>query len=290
LQVDFGQAKPYFIAFSPDYYYRITRAGSLYEKLAALQALTTTQSRFFRVDTFADANQYSINYYRIFKDQMLNLISGVVRDDSSAYAGYDNQGTFVPTPVVDFTTYGKVAPAMPPYMQPGIHRVDTPVNKTVQYWALGLVLANLDSTWDYTLDVSNYLNVTLKGAVDDVTYDSSVTVKEFVHPQTGKTFRAPVLDPQRNGIGGQVIDELNMIAGKPGVTGTLPAKFGVIDAQGTPYPDWQTAKANLDAAQGGTDQTAYQTASRIFQNVDFLLGYRVDLLGDMRNFRMAFGY
>jgi hypothetical protein len=99
-----------------------------------------------------------------------------------------------------------------------------------------------------------------------------------------------VLDPQRNGIGGQVIDELNMIAGKQGVTGTLPAKFGVIDAQGTPYPDWQTAKANLDAAQGGTDQTAYQTASRIFQNVDFLLGYRVDLLGDMRNFRMAFGY
>ncbi len=73
MQIDFGTAKPYFVAFSPDYYYRITRAGSLYEKLAALQALTTTQSRFFRVDTFADANQYSINYYRIFKDQMLNL-------------------------------------------------------------------------------------------------------------------------------------------------------------------------------------------------------------------------
>ncbi len=92
MHVDFGAGKPYFIAFSDDYYYRITRAGSLYEKLAALQALTTTQSRFFRVDTFADANQYSINYYRIFKDQMLNLISGVIRNDPSTYGGYVRRG------------------------------------------------------------------------------------------------------------------------------------------------------------------------------------------------------
>jgi hypothetical protein len=27
-----------------------------------------------------------------------------------------------------------------------------------------------------------------------------------------------------------------------------------------------------------------------FQNVDFLLSYRVDLLGDVRRFRSAFGY
>ena len=51
-------AKPYYIDFSDDYYYRITRAGSLYEKLAALQALTNTQARFFRVDSFADQDRY----------------------------------------------------------------------------------------------------------------------------------------------------------------------------------------------------------------------------------------
>ncbi len=290
LQVDFGTAKPYFIAFSPDYYYRITRAGSLYEKLAALQALTTTQSRFFRVDTFADANQYSINYYRIFKDQMLNLLSGVIRNDPSTYGGYDDNGQFVPTPVVDFNTYGKVGYATPPYMQPGVMRVDTPVNKTIQYWALGFVLANLDSTWDYTLDISNYLNVTVKGAIDDVTYDPSVTVKEFTHPQSGQVYRAPMLDPVRMGVGTQIINELNMIVGTKGTPGTLPTTFGAIDAQGTPFPDWWTAKANLDAASAATDQNAYQLAQAIFQNVDFLLAYRVDLMNDMRNFRRAFGY
>jgi hypothetical protein len=289
MQVDVGAGKPYFIAFSPDVYYRITRAGSLYEKLAALQALTTTQSRFFRVDTFADSNQYSINYYRIFKDQMLNLISGVIRNDPSTYGGYAVQGQFVPTPVVDLTTYGQVAPALPPYMQPGSRRVDTPVNKTIRYWALGLTLANLDSTWDSALDISNYLNVTLKGAIDDVTYDPSVPVKEFVHPQTGQTYRAAQLDTQRTGIGVSIIDELNVIAGVAGTPGTLPFKYGAY-SDGTPIPDWQTAKASLDAAVLSGDQNQYNVALANFQNADYLLAYQVDLLSDLRRFRSAFGY
>jgi Met-zincin len=290
MQVDIGPGKPYFIAFSPDYYYRITRAGSLYEKLAALEALTTTASRFFRVDTFADSNQYSINYYRIFKDQMLNLISGVIRNDPSMYGGYVDQGQFVATPVVDLTTYGKVTYPPPLYLQPGTRRVDTPVNKTIRYWALGLTLANLDSSWDSTLDISNYLNVTLKGAVDDVTYDPSIPIKEFTHPQSGQTFRAAHLDSQRSGVGESLIDELNMIAGTKGTPGTLPAKFGYVNGAGDAYPDWWTAKANLDTATAGTDQAAFQYATAVFQNVDYLLSYRVDLLSDLRRFRTAFGY
>jgi hypothetical protein len=288
VQVDVGTGKPYFVAFSDDYYYRIVRAGSLYEKLAALEALTSTQARFFRVDTFADSNQYSISYYRIFKDQVLNLISGVIRNDPTVYGGYSAEGKFVPTPVVDLTTYGKVAFDPPPYMLPGVRRVDTPVNKTIRYWALGLTLQNLDSSWDSTLDVSNYLNVTLKGAPDDITYDPSVTLKEFVHPQTGQTYRAAIYDTRNLGIGVALIDELNLIAGQPGVPGTLPKKYGVINNQ--PLPDWSTAKANLDAARAGTDQTAFNNAQIAFQNVDFYLSYRVDLLSDLRLFRSAFGY
>src|SRR5262249_54657232 len=150
--------------------------------------------------------------------------------------------------------------------------------------------ANLDSTWDYTLDLSNYLSVTVKGAIDDVTYDPSIMVKEFTHPQSGQVYRAPVLDPQRGAVGTQIIDELNAIAGVKGVTGTIDTTFGAADAQGTALPNWQTAKANLDAAQMAGDQTKYNTAQSIFQYVDFLLAYRVDLLNDLRNFRRAFGY
>ena len=88
MDIGVPDGKPYYIDFSDDYYYRITRAGSLYEKLAALESLTSTQARFFRVDSFADQDRYSINYYRLFKDQMLNLLSGVIRNDASTYGGY----------------------------------------------------------------------------------------------------------------------------------------------------------------------------------------------------------
>jgi hypothetical protein len=134
------------------------------------------------------------------------------------------------------------------------------------------------------------LNVTVKGAIDDVTYDTSITVKEFTHPQSGQVYRAPVLDPTRAAVGTQLIDDLGQIAGTKGTHGTLPLIFGTLDAQGTPLPDWWTAKATLDAAQAGTDQTAYQNAQNVFQYVDFQLAYRVDLLNDLRNFRRAFGY
>ena len=88
MNIQIPDGKPYYINFSDDYYYRITRAGSLYEKLAALIALTSTQAHFYRVDTFADSSQYAINFYSVFKDEMVNLLSGVIRNDPSSYGGY----------------------------------------------------------------------------------------------------------------------------------------------------------------------------------------------------------
>jgi hypothetical protein len=303
MNIDIPDGKPYYINFSNDYYYRITRAGSLYEKLAALMTLTTTQARFFRVDTFADSSQYAVNYYSIFKDQMLDLFSGVIRSDPASYGGYvptagDLKGTYQPVPVVDLNTFGVAKPPVPDYaLTP--QRVDSPVNKTIQYYALGLALANLNSSWDSTLDLSNYMAVTVKGSKEDVDYGPSVTVLEWPHPQNGLIYRAPVLDNTRPGIAVPVIQELQTISGQQGVPGVLPAKYGEFENQ--PLPDWYTAKANLDMAQAtaasnnDTTQTAalqqkYDDANSVFQAVDYQLSYRVDLLDDLRNFRSAFGY
>jgi hypothetical protein len=288
--IDFGDGKPYFVNFSDGYYYTITRAGSLYDKLEALLSLTSTEARFYRVDTFADSNNYSINYYRVFKDQMLNLLGGVIRNDPGSYGGYiDDNGQYRASPVVDLNTYGKLDSNPPTYVT--AKRVDTPVNKTIRYYAMLLSMAQLDSTWDSTLDITNYLMVSLKGSNDDLTFSGATTVKEFTHPQTGQTYRAPVYDPANANasVGARLIDELNMITGQKGTPGTLPAHYGVL-ANGKPLPDWQTAKANLDQATAGTDQAALYDAQTTFQSVDYLLGYRVDLLGDLRQFRRAFGY
>ncbi|HVZ72989.1 MAG TPA: zinc-dependent metalloprotease [Polyangia bacterium] len=298
MNIDVPDGKPYYINFSEDYYYRITRAGSLYEKLGALIALTTTQARFYRVDTFADSTKYAINYYSAFKPEMINLLSGVIRMDSSTYGGQvTSSDTYAPTPVVDLNVWGKAAPTLPAYMQPGAKRVDTPVNKTIQYYALGLALANLDNSWDSTLDLSNYLAVTIKGSKEDVDY--GVPTVEYQHPQSGVIYRAPVVDANQEGVGEKIIKELVAYTGVAGTPGSLPEKEGTFNGQA--LPDWQTAKANVDAAQAAAAankdatmtaklQQNYQNALNVFQAVDYQVSYRVDLLDDLRTFRTAFGY
>jgi hypothetical protein len=65
MDIGLPDAKPFYINFSDDYYYTFTRVGSLLEKLQALNALTSTESRFFRVDELSDvAARSSINYYQ----------------------------------------------------------------------------------------------------------------------------------------------------------------------------------------------------------------------------------
>jgi hypothetical protein len=312
MTISIPDGKPYYINFSDDYYYRITRAGSLYEKLAALIVLTSTQAHFYRVDTFADANQYAINFYSVFKDEMLRLLSGVIRDDPSTYGGYvpttgANPGLYQPTPVVDFSRYGQAVPPTPDYMKPGALRVATPVNKTIQYFAIGLALANLDTSWDATLDISNYLAVSIKGSKEDFNYAPGTTILEYTHPQSGLTYRAPVLATDatgsvdiNGGIAAKTIEELIAITGTFGVPAKMPAKYGA-DFDNQPLPDWYTAKQNLDtakkAAGDNTDPAMSQTlqdnfdkANAIYQFVDFLVSFRVDQLNDIRIFRQGFGY
>jgi hypothetical protein len=285
-------AKPYYIEFSNDFYYQILRAGSLYDKLEALSVLTTTEARFFRAATFADSNRYSINFYQIFRDQVVNLLSGIIRDDPSTYGAIWQEG-ITPTPVVDLTTYGVLNPPVPPYNQPGTPRIATPVNITVRYWTLLLALSRLGSDFDATLDFQNFLVVSGKGADDDFTVSSTTPVLEYTNPETGVIYRAPDgrgpdgSSPDgkapRN-IGAQILDELTQITGTPGVTGTLPTRFGTY-SNGDPLPDWYTAKAAVDAAAAAGDQAAYSYAQSIFSAIEQVMSDRIDLVSDIRLFR-----
>jgi hypothetical protein len=291
LDIQMPDAKPFYINFSDDYYYTFTRVGSLLEKLEALNALTSTESRFFRVDELSDvAARSSINYYRIFRDEVVKLLSGVIRNDPANYAatfGDDPQNpTFTPMPVVDLSTYGYVNPTTPTYAQNGSVHILTPVNKSIRYWALLFGLGRLGSSWDTTLDFQNFLAIGVKGADDDFVTNTAGTVLEYTHPETGIVFRATT-----NGggaapnIGRQLIDELNAITGTAGTTnGTIPLSITSY-SDGTPLPNWYAAKKALDDAAGGIDQDAYNAAISTFNYVNYLVGYRIDLIGDIRLFR-----
>jgi hypothetical protein len=291
LQIGLPDAKPFYIDFSDDYYYTFTRVGSLLEKLQALVALTSTESRFFRVDELSDvAARSSINYYRLFRNEVVKLMSGVIRNDHSDYAatlaGTGATTSYQPTPVVDLETFGLANPPPPPYAQPGAIRVQTPVNRSIRNWALILGIGRLGSTWDNTLDFQNFLAITVKGSNDDFTLGSTEVV-EYTHPETGITYRAPT---NAGGgvatIGKEIVDELNAITGVAGTRGTLPLNLGSY-TDGSPLPNWYSAKADLDAARAAGDQDAYDQAISIYNYLNQMLGYRIDLIGDIRAYRKA---
>jgi hypothetical protein len=275
MDIELPDAKPFYINFSDDYYYTFTRVGSLLEKLQALSALTSTESRFFRVDELSDvAARSSINYYRLFRDEVVKLLSG----------GSVQAPTFQPMPVIDITTFGFVNPPTPTYAQPGAVHIETPVNKSIRYWALLYGLGRLGSSWDFTLDFQNFLAIGVKGADDDFTVAPNAVV-EFTHPETGIVYRATTNSAgAAPNIGKQILDEMNAITGVKGTRGTLPLSIGMY-TDGSPVPDWYTAKADLDAAAAGSDQDKFNQANSTFNYVNGLLGYDVDLVADIRLFR-----
>ena len=230
IDVQIPDAKPFYINFSDDYYYTFTRVGSLLEKLQALSALTSTESRFFRVDELSDvAARSSINYYRLFRDEVVKLLSGVIRNDPSQYAatigGTAQQPVLQPMPVIDLETFGLVGNPKPPYAQPGSVHVQTPVNRSIRYWAMLFGLGRLGSTWDFTLDFQNFLTIGVKGADDDFTVGSNAVV-EFTHPETGIVFRATTNSAGSvPNIGKQILDELTAIVGVSGTRGTIPVSI-----------------------------------------------------------------
>jgi hypothetical protein len=292
LDVQIPDAKPFYINFSDDYYYTFTRVGSLLEKLQALSALTSTESRFFRVDELSDvAARSSINYYRLFRDEVVKLLGGVIRNDHSQYGatigGTMAAPTLVPMPVVDPKTFGELG-ASPAYSQPGTVHVLTPVNRSIRYWALLFGLGRLGSTWDFTLDFQNFLAIGVKGSDDDFVVGSGTAI-EFTHPETGLVFRAPSNSAgAAPNIGRQILDELNAITGVSGTRGTIPTSIDSY-TNGNPLPNWYTAKADLDAAaalpKNDANQDKYSEALSTFNYINYLLGYRIDLIADVRMFR-----
>jgi hypothetical protein len=112
------------------------------------------------------------------------------------------------------------------------------------------------------------------------------------------------------GIGAQVVRELQLLSyPTPDAMGNptpLPQHYGYFTEKfyeffDKPLYDWTTAKKHLDdakaAAAANTDeaqkvplQTAYQDAQAVFDRVDYLVSYRVDLINDLRLFKAAFTY
>ena len=155
IEIPLGEGRPFWLDFTDDYHYTFSRIGSYYEKIIALQALADSQARFYRVDE-GDASNYSINYYRLFKDEMLNLLGGVIVNDYGRFGGKvrstgGSELRFEPVKVIDPATWG-----LPGQVGDGDPILIPRSTYNLRWYAALYGMAFLNSTVDNTMDFRNY--------------------------------------------------------------------------------------------------------------------------------------
>lgn len=237
----FNGAKPYYVAFSDDYYYYYTRAGSLYDKFVATDALTDSDAVFYRVDDIGDRRNYSINFYRTWREPMLVILDGLLTGKANNYGGTVEAGKYVPPTIVSYANAG--TGIMPSVTAP---RMTSRVNYSVQYEVIANAFAALNNTLDDTLDVSNYMRVSVKGSADDVLYQNlpASSIVELTDPRTGTTYRAAQTDDGRS-IGYNLLK-----TAKDYMDGSFAAARSAYQARPTDpvaINNWQVAQQNLSS-------------------------------------------
>ncbi len=237
----FNGAKPFYLGFSDDYYYYFTRSGSLYEKDEALYSLTDSDAIFYRLDTYGDRRNYSINYFRTWREPILALLNGVITNRSNEYGGTIQAGKYVPPTVIDYNSSG--TGLMPTVTAP---RIAARHNYTTQYNMMYYAMAALNNTLDDSLDVSHYMRVSLKGTSDDIIYDNLPANRliELTDPRTNTTYRAAQTDDGRS-IAFTLLKEA-----KDYMDGTFTAARSAYIAtptNPTAIANWQNAQANLSS-------------------------------------------
>jgi len=156
------------LGYSQDYYYAITRVGSIYEKMEALGALADSEGAFIRFDSGEYFRLANIGFYRLFKDDVLKWMTGLVFSDSMNIGGkIDANGEFVSRPVVmDLATPDQLkvfSDPQAPVVYPQIYDIH-------KFYTLLYGAVFMNSTVDSAMDFSKYSNISVKGSNDDYTW------------------------------------------------------------------------------------------------------------------------
>jgi len=184
LNVDLGTGKYAFSLYegASGYHWfdRLHVVGSFYDKLAALQTITSPETNFLGVDTDADLTQYAISMYLYFPEEVARLVGGSAVETYSAFAGViDAQQQYQPrdmfAPVAD---YANLAP------------VDPSTSFTVELYAAWLGMAFLNANYDNSFN--DLMRVWVEGNGEGVnpTVADPARLARYTHASSGQTFAA----------------------------------------------------------------------------------------------------
>ena len=69
------------------FYDKLKWVGSFYDKITAIEVLSSPDTYFLGVDTSSSLDQWAISFYSSFKPEMQRLFSGILSDDFSLFGG-----------------------------------------------------------------------------------------------------------------------------------------------------------------------------------------------------------
>jgi hypothetical protein len=270
LELGLDQGRIYNSNWDNDYDFRPINLGNYWDKALALQAITSSDAFFFR-DFSQETNRgaFSIGYYRIFQNEMLDLFGAVMRDDPTVFAASvvdendDGKGEIVYAPFLKTGIYGE---ALPDAARPGL-----PIKPAMSYqlrsWAAVFGMINMTSTLDQTLDFAQRTRITMAGQPGDPAIDADVDgdgvddieVIEFTDPLSSMVYRSAAFDEPEHSVGFRLLS----------------------DAKEFVEGEWQEKKDALDAAVAGGDAAAIAAARTAFDRATNELNERAQVIDFM---------
>lgn len=239
LTVGLGTGRYYNTIWTPDYFYKPLVIGSFWDKILVLSTLTDSSAYFARdISGWFDRGSYSITYYRVWSDEMIELFKGLIEGDASRYA-----------PEVVDDGHGKLTVVPQRIVARGHEPANIIVpsdNYFMRFYAMYFGVLGLTSTVDRHLDFVDRARVHLVGEYNEPDY-STFTPAEmavFTNPQTNLTYRAAPIDALRDS-GGNIYN-----------TDRCIGYSYVVKARDFVTSDWQPAKDALTAAQAACSADA----------------------------------
>ncbi len=256
VDVPLGTGRGHILEYNDDFLPTIEYIGSYYDKANVLSYLMDTSTSFFRITDEGDSRAFSIGYYRVFRDELIDLLKNIMfswlgEETGEAYSSYVMADGVVPKALVAAEAFDQS-----PERMAGMPQVQAPLGYNIVFRSLLFASVYNTSTYDSELDFDEYLAITEKGSGDDRTYPDGWEVATYVNPLSFTVYEA-----------GQTRDGKSI-------------SFELLN-KATEFVNtvWQPA---ADAVEADPDDLLAQSQ---FESAQRQLGKYNDLIGDLRMLR-----
>ncbi|MCK5690598.1 zinc-dependent metalloprotease, partial [Myxococcota bacterium] len=204
IEVPLGVGKYFYSNWTDEYYYKPTRQGVFWEKLAAVYALTTNEGFFYRdFSSYFDAGANSFSYWNGgFKEELLDLFYDAMTGTTGNFAWRYT------APAGTVAAKYASAPIVEPvvgefdYNKP---KIESSSSRTLRYYNTFLPMIRYNSAFDYKEDFLNYTKICIEGYGD--CYDFALNETFYTDRTTGYIYKTSDTDLADKSISRRLLQE-----------------------------------------------------------------------------------